>query len=193
LTNNSPRVLAGDVEKDATMLRMTIEGVGFDHLKKTVVLLKDWDNKKLLPIWIGAAEARAIALQLEGTIPPRPMAHDLLLNCIHLGGAHVVRIIINDLQDGTYYATIDLDTAGGIVHIDARPSDAIAVAVRARCPVFVDGNVENELIELSEEESENAEKTMARNDLSSREEPVGTSDNEDEETRFKRLLGDMDL
>lgn len=172
------------------MLRMTIEGVGFDHQKHTVVLLKDWDNKRLLPIWIGAAEARAIALQLEGTTPPRPLAHDLLLNCIQLGGAHVVRVVINDLQDRTYYATIDLDTPSGITHIDARPSDAIAIAVRAQCPVFVDGNVEDELIELSEAESGDLEDDDEPfNLLSPDDAPAG----DDDVTRFKRLVGDLDL
>ena len=172
------------------MLRMTIEGVGFDHQKHTVVLLKDWDNKRLLPIWIGAAEARSIALQLEGTAPPRPLAHDLLLNCIQLGGAHVVRVVINDLQDGTYYATIDLDTPKGILHIDARPSDAIAVAVRAHCPVFVDGTVEDELIELSEDESAGLEDDDEPFNLLP---PDESSAGDDEVTRFKRLVGDLDL
>jgi bifunctional DNase/RNase len=86
------------------MLRMTIEGVGFDHLKQTIVVLKDWESRKLLPIWIGAAEARSIALhlELEGAKPPRPMAHDLLMECIQFSGGHVARVVINDLQDATF-------------------------------------------------------------------------------------------
>jgi bifunctional DNase/RNase len=90
---------------------MKIEGVGFDQQKTTVVILKDWDSEKRLPIWIGAAEARSIALQLEGTTPPRPLAHDLLMNCIRATGGRVIRVVINDLQDRTFYATIDIDTA----------------------------------------------------------------------------------
>ncbi|HEX8464503.1 MAG TPA: bifunctional nuclease family protein, partial [Abditibacterium sp.] len=118
---------------------MTIEGVGFDHLKQTVVVLKDWEGAKLLPIWIGPAEARAIAIELEGARPARPLSHDLLLGIVASVRGRVTRVVINDLQDATFYATIDIDTPKGTKHIDARPSDAIAVAVRAKCPVFVDG------------------------------------------------------
>jgi bifunctional DNase/RNase len=190
------------------MLRMIIEGVGFDHQKQTVVVLKDWEGSKLLPIWIGPSEAKAIALELEGAKPSRPLSHDLLLQAIALGQGKVTRIVINDLQDATFYATIDIDTPDGIKHIDARPSDAIAVAVRAKCPVFVDGNVEESLIEMSDvvtatESSEgtgeiepSAEETaFLENALGliaseeNKEEPIADTD---EIERFKRLIGDLD-
>lgn len=189
------------------MLRMKIEGVGFDQQKTTVVVLKDWDSEKRLPIWIGAAEARSIALQLEGTTPPRPLAHDLLMNCIRATGGRVIRVVINDLQDRTFYATIDIDTGGEIKHIDARPSDAIALAVRADCPVFVDGGALDALIETesttSEDEAAVAEFDEAIAASAANEE--STSDNgsssapttggraDDEIDRFKRLVGDLDL
>jgi bifunctional DNase/RNase len=161
---------------------MTIEGVGFDHLRQTVVVLKDWQGEKLLPIWIGPAEARAIQIELEGAQPVRPLSHDLLLAIIAVVHGRVTRVVINDLQDSTFYATIDIDTPKGTKHIDARPSDALAVAVRAKCPVFVDGGAIGALID--------AEEVNGLPDLPDSE--VGAnSDGDDEEiTRFRRLLGD---
>ena len=132
------------------MVRMTIEGVGFDQMRQTVVVLKDWQEKKLLPIWIGAAEARAIQIELEGQQSPRPLTHDLLISTIASLRGRVTRIVVNDLVEGTFYATIDIDTPRGLRHIDARPSDAIAVAVRAKCPIFVDGGALDALIEADE-------------------------------------------
>lgn len=175
------------------MLRMVIEGVGFDHLKQTVVVLKDWESQKLLPIWIGPSEAKAIALELEGAKPSRPLSHDLLLAAIHLAEATVTRVVINDLQDSTFYATIDIDTPDGIKHIDARPSDALAVAVRAKCPVFVDGGAEEALIEMSDVvtsgEGEEAEDDTL---LETEDESTPAAGTPDEIERFKRLLGDLE-
>lgn len=188
------------------MLRMIIEGVGFDHQKQTVVVLKDWEGLKLLPIWIGPSEAKAIALELEGAKPSRPLSHDLLLQVIALAQGKVTRIVINDLQDATFFATIDIDTPEGIKHIDARPSDAIAVAVRAKCPVFVDGNVEESLIEMSDvvtasEGSEASELEPNAEETAFLENALGLitpEENKDEKTqdndeieRFKRLIGDL--
>jgi bifunctional DNase/RNase len=189
------------------MLRMIVEGVGFDHLKQTVVVLKDWEGSKLLPIWIGPNEAKAIALELEGARPSRPLSHDLLLQAIQLAGGKIARVIINDLQDSTFFATIDIDTPGGVKHIDSRPSDAIAVAVRAKCPVFVDGSVEDALIEMSEvvtatpsdegegmseptaEETALLEKALGIINPPDSEEKSTPEDDEIE--RFKRLIGDL--
>lgn len=198
-------------QKGKPMLRMTVEGVGFDHLKQTVVVLKDWESKKLLPIWIGAAEARSIALQLEGTTPERPLSHDLLMNCIGALGGRIVRVVINDLQETTFYATIDIDASGGMLHIDSRPSDAIALAVRANCPVFVDGGAMEALVDVSEERSDGATVSEADSseqieesaaeaarkelmNLPSETNPQnGDAKDDDEITRFKRLVGDLDL
>jgi bifunctional DNase/RNase len=186
------------------MLRMTVEGVGFDHLRQTVVVLKDWDSRKLLPIWIGPAEAKAIALHLEGAKSPRPLTHDLLLECLRRAGSEVNRVVINDLQENTFYATIDLNTPGGIMHVDARPSDAIALAVRVRCPVFVDGGALDALIDIGEEENEGEEEQEIEESSSRpRSESLSTnpidassltaSPNDEDIDRFKRLVGDMDL
>lgn len=170
------------------MLRMSVEGVGFDHHKQTVVVLKDEENKKLLPIWIGAAEARSIALFMEGAQMPRPLSHDLMLFCIGAGGGQVARVVINDLQDGTYFATIDIHTPNGLLHIDSRPSDAIALAVRAQCPVFVDGAVLDELIDIAPEGE-----TQDLGHNSAPETPPENARSSDEEERFRRLVGDLDL
>jgi bifunctional DNase/RNase len=186
------------------MLRMTVEGVGFDHLRQTVVVLKDWDSQKILPIWIGAFEAKSIALQLEGTIPPRPLSHDLLMSCIRRANGRITRVVINDLQDSTFYATIDIDTPEGIKHIDSRPSDAIALAVRARCPVFVDGGALEALIDMSNQvdalSTNNIASSTTEHELSEFETPSPSNQSssksaspDDELDRFKRLVGDLDL
>jgi bifunctional DNase/RNase len=167
-----------------------VEGVGFDHQKQTVVVLKDWENKKLLPIWIGAAEARSIALHLEGATMPRPLSHDLILSCIAENGGRVTRVVINDLQEGTYYATIDIDTPGGILHIDSRPSDAIAVAVRAQCPLFVAGAVMNELIDIAPDEDEANTNDPMTDQVAGSQTPKPT---DEELERFRRLVGDLEL
>lgn len=183
------------------MLRMVVEGVGFDHRKQTVVVLKDLEGEKLLPIWIGPSEAKAIALELEGARPGRPLSHDLLLAALVLAQHKVVRIVINDLQDSTFFATVDIDTPTGVKHIDARPSDAIAVAVRAKCPVFVDGNVEDALIEMSdvvtsenqvEDSEEIPEDIIALEELESEQDQGTPARSSEEIERFKRLLGDLD-
>jgi bifunctional DNase/RNase len=164
------------------MLRMTIEGVGFDHLRQTVVVLKDWEGEKLLPIWIGPAEARAIQIELEGARPARPLSHDLLLSIVSTVHGRVTRVVINDLQDATFYATIDIDTPKGTRHIDARPSDALAVAVRAKCPVFIDGGAIAALID--------AEEVNGLPDLPEAEEGANNDGDDEEVTRFRRLLGE---
>ena len=161
------------------MVRMTIEGVGFDQMRQTVVVLKDGAGQKLLPIWIGPAEARAIQVELEGAQSPRPLTHDLLVTAIATLRGRVTRIVINDLLEGTFYATLDIDTPRGMKHIDARPSDAIAVAVRVKCPLFVDGGALDALID--------ADQLGNVPDVENDEEAVET---DEELERFRRLLGD---
>lgn len=166
------------------MIRMTIEGIGFDHYRQTVVVLKDPDSEKLLPIWIGPAEARAIQIELEGARPGRPMSHDLMLALIEALRGRVTRVVINDLLESTFYATIDVDTPAGTRHIDARPSDAIALAVRAKCPIFVDGGAENALVDAE------AIQGAPEPETESSELPAEENVSEDEINRFRRLLGE---
>ena len=102
-----------------------------------IVVLKGVDSDTILPIWVGAFEANAIALEIEKIVPQRPMTHDLIRNLITQIGYKVVRVIITDLRENTFYALIELaDENGKIVALDARPSDAIALALRSDCAIF---------------------------------------------------------
>lgn len=103
-----------------------------------IVVLKGVDSEAILPIWVGAYEANAIALEIEKIVPQRPMTHDLLRNLIMETGFRVERVTVNDLLENTFYAAIDLiGDNGQTISLDARPSDAIALALRADCPIFV--------------------------------------------------------
>lgn len=107
-----------------------------------IVVLKGIDSETILPIWVGAFEANAIALEIEKMVPPRPMTHDLLRNLIIESGLKAVRIIINDLRENTFYALIELsDKNNALITLDARPSDAIALALRLDCAIFVEQKV----------------------------------------------------
>jgi bifunctional DNase/RNase len=105
------------------------------------VLLKEDEGERYLPIWIGAAEAAAIAFALQGVVTPRPMTHDLMKNLLDEVGAQVQRIEITELREGTYYANINMRMNGNAYEISARPSDAIALAVRVEAPIFADEEV----------------------------------------------------
>lgn len=103
-----------------------------------IVVLKGVNEDAILPIWVGAYEANAIALEIEKIVPQRPMTHDLLRNIITEMGCQVDKISVTDLIDNTFYAVIEIsDTQGNITSLDARPSDAIALALRTDCPIFV--------------------------------------------------------
>ncbi|MFM9904288.1 MAG: bifunctional nuclease family protein [Pyrinomonadaceae bacterium] len=107
-----------------------------------IVVLKGVDSETVLPIWVGAFEANAIALEIEKVVPQRPMTHDLLRNVIIECRLSAASIIITDLQENTFYARIELlDPRGDSVLLDARPSDAIALALRMDCPIYVEQNV----------------------------------------------------
>ena len=123
-------------------IEMSIKGLMVDPISNMpIVILRDKEGAKTLPIWVGMFEANAIALQIENISTPRPMTHDLLRNVIHDLKASVQKIVVCDLQDSTFYALIYLTLNGEIVAIDARPSDAIALALRTRAPIFVEETV----------------------------------------------------
>lgn len=124
------------------LIEMTIKGLMVDPITNMpIIILRDRDGQKVLPIWVGVFEANAIALQIENIHTPRPMTHDLLKNVIQDLHAAVERIVVCDLKDNTFFALIHLQTTGGPVAIDARPSDAIALALRTRAPILVDESV----------------------------------------------------
>lgn len=119
-------------------LRMEIKGLMLDPSSNVpIVVLKHEASQVFLPIWIGVFEANAIALRIEGVDTPRPMTHDLLRTTLEQLGAKVEKIVISDLKDNTFYALIHLQRNGESVHVDARPSDAIALALRTEAPIFV--------------------------------------------------------
>jgi bifunctional DNase/RNase len=104
-----------------------------------IIILKDVNSDTMLPIWVGAYEANAIALEIEKIAPQRPMTHDLLRNLIVEMGASVERVVVTELRDNTFFAVIEMRSSDGSpMMLDSRPSDAIALALRADCPIFVD-------------------------------------------------------
>ena len=123
-------------------IEMQIKGLMIDPVSNMpIIILKNGDGKSVLPIWVGIFEANAIAMQLEDIVSPRPMTHDLLKNVIEGLEAVVQRVEITDLKDNTFFATIHLDHGGADLAVDARPSDAMALALRAAAPIFVDPKV----------------------------------------------------
>jgi bifunctional DNase/RNase len=119
-------------------IEMRVGGLTLDPVTKTpIVILKDTDNKLNLPIWVGLMEATAMATELEGIKMARPMTHDLLRAVVDTLGGVVEAIEVTDLRDSTYYAVIYLEVGGRKVSVDARPSDAISLALRSKSPIFV--------------------------------------------------------
>lgn len=122
------------------MIEMKVRGIAVDPtLKSPAVILTDEEEKRYLPIWIGVPEATAIFIQLNDQAVPRPMTHDLLKSVIEALGAKVVKIVINDIDQSTFFAQLFLDLGDGEapVEVDSRPSDAIALALRVGAPIFV--------------------------------------------------------
>jgi uncharacterized protein len=123
-------------------IEMTIKGLMVDpDTNMPIVILRDLEGQRVLPIWVGLFEANAIALQIENVSTPRPMTHDLLRNVISDLKATVEKIVVCDLQENTFHALIYLGLQGDTVAVDARPSDAIALALRTKAPIFVEDAV----------------------------------------------------
>jgi bifunctional DNase/RNase len=135
---------------------MTIYGVSFDMVgKQPIVLLKTLDGNKFLPIWIGHPEAAAILTKLQGQSTPRPMTHDLMTDVLTELNARVSRIAVTELRENTFFAVVTLQVNGNEVEIDSRPSDALALAVRASAPIFVaDKVIDDSAIEFGQEPEE---------------------------------------
>ena len=123
-------------------IEMSIKGLMVDPITNTpIVLLHDSEGQRVLPIWVGPLEANAIVLQIENISSPRPMTHDLLRNVIQDLNGDVQKIVVSDLKGNTFYAVLHVVVAGEMVMIDARPSDAIALALRVRAPIFAEDAV----------------------------------------------------
>ncbi|HVF50547.1 MAG TPA: bifunctional nuclease family protein [Pyrinomonadaceae bacterium] len=124
-------------------IEVKIRGLMMDPSSGTpIIILKDVNSETMLPIWVGAYEANAIALEIEKIAPQRPMTHDLLRNLIVEMGARVERVVVTELRDNTFFAVIEMRNGDGeALMLDSRPSDAIALALRADCPIFVNEEV----------------------------------------------------
>ncbi len=145
------------IDPDQKLVNVSIEGIKMDtHANQPVILLKETDGNKYLPIWIGTAEAFAISLELTGAKMPRPMTHDLIRDVFDSLDATVDSVVVTAIRDDTYYAAIRLtDQNGDIIEIDSRPSDAIAIAVRVLCQIMVSEDVlESSGIEIEEAEGQ---------------------------------------
>lgn len=135
-------------EGEPAVRLMKVRRVALDQQNNPVVLLVDEEETIALPIWIGQAEAMAIAMRLQGVQPPRPMTHDLLQTVLEQCSATVTRIVVSDVRDATYFAEIHLARNGAPLVIDSRPSDAIALALRAEAPILVEEKVAGQGIAL---------------------------------------------
>ncbi len=143
------------------MRRMKVDKLGIDLLPHDpVVILKDVEGKRHLPILIGPFEATAIALALEGTQVPRPLSHDLMKSMIEALKAKVSKIVIHDIQENTFYAKVVLESSSGPLEIDARPSDSIALALRTNSPIYVTDQI---MLEESEDKNKESQQLEVNN------------------------------
>jgi bifunctional DNase/RNase len=123
-------------------VEMKIRGLMMDPVSNMpIVVLKDTNGNAILPIWVGIYEANAIALEIEKVSTPRPMTHDLIKTLLHGLGTGIRKVVVSELKDDTFYAVIWLDKDGELISVDSRPSDALALALRLDCPIYVDESV----------------------------------------------------
>ncbi len=123
-------------------VEMKIRGLMMDPVMQTpIVILKDVNGNTVLPIWVGIYEANAIALEIEKVSTPRPMTHDLIKTLLHGLETQVHKVVVSELKDDTFYALIWLERDGEVITVDSRPSDALALALRLDCPIFVEDSV----------------------------------------------------
>lgn len=170
------------------MVRVEIDSIRVSLMSQDrVVVLKDADSDRYLPIWIGAFEAEAIRVELSGTPVPRPLTHDLLKAVITQFGGEVEHIIVSDLRNDVYYAAIKIIKNGEIVEIDSRPSDAIALAVRLKVPIFVDDSVMNRAAIQPEDEITDDE------ELGEAAAPPETGGDDSDLSVFKDFMDSLDL
>lgn len=169
---------------DAQRKRAEVSAVAMDPEHKVpVVLLKPEDDDRFIPIWVGLNEASAILVALEGAETKRPMTHDLMVDTITRCGVKVMQVEVCDLKDGTYFAEIHVKHAGRILHIDSRPSDAIAVALRAEAPIFIHERVLEQVQFVDDPLAAAAEDSTP---------PVVADDEPRDEDEMRQMLEDLD-
>src|SRR6266566_5788129 len=161
-----------DLQGVTMEVEMKIRALLMDPVTNTpIVILKDSGGDTVLPIWVGVYEANAIALEIEKVSTPRPMTHDLIKNVLAGLDAHVHKVVVTELKEDTFYAVIWMERDGRIISVDSRPSDALALALRVDCPIFV----EDEVLKTSKKAANSAEATS------------------EEMRKFLENLGDEDL
>lgn len=137
MTRRSDQYYGGNME-----VEMKIRGLMMDPVTNMpIVILKDLDGNSVLPIWVGVYEANAIALEIEKVTTPRPMTHDLIKNLLMGLGSGLRKVVVSELKDDTFYAVIWMERDGEMIAIDSRPSDALALALRLDCPIYVEEEV----------------------------------------------------
>ena len=137
-------------------VEMKIRGLLMDPVTNTpIVILRDSGSETVLPIWVGVYEANAIALEIEKVSTPRPMTHDLIKNVLAGLDARVHKVVVTELKEDTFYAVIWMERGGKIISVDSRPSDALALALRVDCPIFV----EEEVLKTSKKATATSETT----------------------------------
>jgi len=149
------------------MIQVKVSAMAFDRASKTpIIFLKEIDGDMVLPIWIGTPEANAIAMELEGLKPPRPFTHDLIKNILNGFNIKLLKVVVNKIENDTYYATLVLEKDNELFEVDARPSDSIAIALRMKVPIFVEEEVMEKSgtsIELDDELKKKALKDYLKN------------------------------
>jgi uncharacterized protein len=131
-----------ETKGDRMEVEMKIRGLMMDPVTNMpIVVLKDLNGNTILPIWVGIYEANAIALEIEKVSTPRPMTHDLIKTLLLGLGTGIRKVVVSELKDDTFYAVIWLDRDGELISVDSRPSDALALALRLDCPIYVDESV----------------------------------------------------
>lgn len=144
------------------MIFVSVKGIAYDASGNPIVLLIDQKEERVLPIWIGPLEAHAIAVALEQVSLPRPLTHDLLKNICDRLSAQVSQVIISDLQNNTFYAEVHLALPGEEMVLDARPSDAIALALRTASPVFLSKKLSSHMLDVKDLFDEEAQAELQK-------------------------------
>ena len=137
------------------MKKMQVHGVNLDVMtNQPVVILKDVEDKRFLPIWIGQFEATSILMELQGVKSTRPLTHDLMRSLFESLDIKLKKVVINNIEDGTFFARLHVESDSEVLDLDARPSDAIALAVRVKAPIYADDEVVNKASIMSEDGEE---------------------------------------
>lgn len=177
------------------MIEMVVEGIGIDPQNNPLVLLRDETRSTFVPIWIGLSEAVSIQTEIDQRTSQRPMTHDLIFNVFQETGVRLLKVTINEFEDLIYYANLHLqigDNPANIQQLDARPSDAIALALRARCGIFVSESVSQKAGILVEDLGNNTLRPKTTREAINATESESTPPDE-EVDKFTRLLEGVDL